>query len=245
MALEPSAVASSVRVFPPAGSSPFGRAIWDALINDTLTRVMVMDADARVLFANARAEAQCGGRSEGPSIVGRRLGEFLPPELASERLGMIERVLESGRPMLVRGMYDGVCIRTVYRRLPLDGPDADYGVLAIGRDVADLSSRDSDELADCEIIDSQVQDLGPLGVLTPRELTVLAMIGAGHTTAEIADRLHRSEKTVEWHRTGMARKLDVRNRVELARLAVRAGLTPEAAVQAARSAEHVGESAPL
>jgi DNA-binding CsgD family transcriptional regulator len=220
--------------------------MWDALINDTLTRVMVMNAEGLVLYANARAEAQCGGEPDNPPILGRRLGEFLPAELAAERLCMIARVIESGRPMLVRGMYEGICIRTVYRRIPLDDAGAEEaGVLAIGRDVADLSAHDADALADCEIVDSEVQDLGPLAVLTPRELTVLAMIGGGHTTAEIADRLHRSEKTVEWHRTGMARKLGVRNRVELARLAVRAGLTPDAALAASRNAERISESAPL
>ncbi len=50
------------------------------------------------------------------------------------------------------------------------------------------------------------------------------MIGQGLTTAEIAERLHRSEKTVRSHRFAIGRKLNLRNRVELTHAAIRAGL---------------------
>ncbi len=64
-----------------------------------------------------------------------------------------------------------------------------------------------------------------MSALTERELEVLAFIGEGLATAEIARRLHRSAKTVEWHRRSLGSKLRVTNRVELARIAIRAGLT--------------------
>lgn len=62
--------------------------------------------------------------------------------------------------------------------------------------------------------------------LTPREREVLDLIGRGLSTAEIAERLHRSQKTVKSHRLALGRKLGVSNRVELARVAIEAGLAP-------------------
>ncbi|MBX3373727.1 MAG: PAS domain-containing protein [Phycisphaeraceae bacterium] len=60
--------------------------------------------------------------------------------------------------------------------------------------------------------------------LTERQREILSMIGAGLTTAEIAERLHRTAKTVESHRMVLGKRLGARNRVELALMAVEAGL---------------------
>ena len=77
----------------------------------------------------------------------------------------------------------------------------------------------------CAVVIAQFNDLGPLSVLTERELEVLAFIGEGLPTAEIARRLHRSVRTIEWHRRSLGSKLKATNRVDLARIAIRAGLT--------------------
>jgi DNA-binding NarL/FixJ family response regulator len=75
-----------------------------------------------------------------------------------------------------------------------------------------------------EIVRAKSDDLGVLGSLTEREMEVMSLIGEGLSTSDIAKRLHRSEKTVEWHRASLGHKLGVTNRVELARIALRAGL---------------------
>ncbi|MCA9274257.1 MAG: helix-turn-helix transcriptional regulator [Phycisphaerales bacterium] len=67
-------------------------------------------------------------------------------------------------------------------------------------------------------------NLGPLDSLSRRELEVLALISQGLTTDEIAKDLHRSAKTIEAHRSSIARKLGVKNRVQLAELARKAAL---------------------
>ena len=51
--------------------------------------------------------------------------------------------------------------------------------------------------------------LGTLSSLTNRELQILQLIGDGLSTQEIADKLHRSVKTIEWHR--VASTEDFRN----------------------------------
>ncbi len=61
-------------------------------------------------------------------------------------------------------------------------------------------------------------------LLTPRELEVVKLIAEGHTSEEIAETLIISKKTVENHRANILEKLQLRNRVELTRYAIRRGL---------------------
>ena len=61
-------------------------------------------------------------------------------------------------------------------------------------------------------------------VLTGRESQILALIADGHTSREIADMLVVSPRTVERHRENLRHKLGLRNRVDLTRYAIRAGL---------------------
>ena len=60
--------------------------------------------------------------------------------------------------------------------------------------------------------------------LTPRETEVLTYIAEGFTSREIAYTLVISVKTVERHRENIMTKLDIHNRVELVKFAIRKGL---------------------
>jgi DNA-binding NarL/FixJ family response regulator len=61
-------------------------------------------------------------------------------------------------------------------------------------------------------------------ILTPRELQVLKLIAAAHTSKQIAQELVISVKTVERHRQNILDKLGMSDRVELTRYAIRRGL---------------------
>ncbi len=67
-------------------------------------------------------------------------------------------------------------------------------------------------------------DRVPETALTPREDEVVKLIAEGHSTKEIAATLHISAKTVERHRANVLAKLGMRDRTELTRYAIRAGL---------------------
>jgi DNA-binding NarL/FixJ family response regulator len=60
--------------------------------------------------------------------------------------------------------------------------------------------------------------------LTDRERDVLALLGAGHSNAEIGKALHLVEGTVKAHVSSILIKLDARNRVQAAIVAHQAGL---------------------
>ena len=61
----------------------------------------------------------------------------------------------------------------------------------------------------------------PYEQLTNREREVLKLAAEGHTTQEIAAMLVLSPKTVERHRTNLMSKLDIHNRTELVKFALR------------------------
>jgi two-component system response regulator NreC len=60
--------------------------------------------------------------------------------------------------------------------------------------------------------------------LTPREREVLVLIAEGMSNAEIAENLVISVKTVDRHRENIMRKLNMHNRVDLVKYAIRSGL---------------------
>jgi DNA-binding NarL/FixJ family response regulator len=62
-------------------------------------------------------------------------------------------------------------------------------------------------------------------VLSAREREVLQLLAEGNSTAQIADRLHLSVKTVETYRQHIMEKLNIRSVAELTKYAIREGLT--------------------
>ncbi|MER8231828.1 response regulator [Streptomyces sp. NPDC101490] len=64
--------------------------------------------------------------------------------------------------------------------------------------------------------------------LTGREREVVALVGAGLSNQEIAERLYVVEGTVKAHVSAVLGRLGLRNRVQLAVLAHEAGLVPDA-----------------
>ncbi|MFJ6212853.1 response regulator [Streptomyces sp. NPDC092296] len=64
----------------------------------------------------------------------------------------------------------------------------------------------------------------PERMLTAREEEILKLVAEGHSSKDIAQTLFISVKTVERHRANILQKLGLRDRLELTRYAIRAGL---------------------
>jgi DNA-binding NarL/FixJ family response regulator len=64
----------------------------------------------------------------------------------------------------------------------------------------------------------------PDSILTAREEEVVKLIAEGHSSKEIAETLFISIKTVQRHRANLLHKLGLRDRLDLTRYAIRAGL---------------------
>jgi DNA-binding NarL/FixJ family response regulator len=72
---------------------------------------------------------------------------------------------------------------------------------------------------------ARLQAIG-LTELTDRQCEVLAMIAAGLSTKQIAERLEVSFKTADHHRTRLMARLELHNLASVVRYAVRIGIAP-------------------
>ena len=64
----------------------------------------------------------------------------------------------------------------------------------------------------------------PYEELTDREREILKLLAEGYATQEIAQMLLISPKTVDGHKTSLMAKLDLHNRVDLVKYALRKGI---------------------
>jgi DNA-binding CsgD family transcriptional regulator len=186
--------------------------VWSALTEDTNVPVAVVDVSGMIEFASVAAARLLG--VDPAAVAGKQLKDVFSQELAAERLTLIREAANTGRPVTVEGMIKGRMMRSVYR--PLPSPGQTPRVLIVSR----LAGNGAQE----GVVHSRANESGPLSALTARELEILKLIGVGLSTADIAKKLGRSVKTVEWHRVSLGDKLGVTNRVELARIAIAAGL---------------------
>lgn len=202
--------------------------VWSALIEDTNSGVMVADGEGVVLYANAPALRTFSKGTGSP--VGKHLSDIWDEKLAHERLDILKQSAASHQVMHLEGFVNGRWIHSTLRPFPADA-NGRVRVLMVCR-----GSRPVDQNAPTdEAIQARENDAGTLNTLTHREMEILKLIGEGLSTAQIAEQLGRSVKTVEWHRVSLGNKLGVRNRVELARIAINAGFVdPEERVASNR-----------
>lgn len=206
-----------------AGSSlsefqlPSGLA-FEALAENTGCAVFVIGSGGVIRWANEECASRFGAPKQ--EILGRRIEDLFPADVAGERMAVIREVMASQAKGTLDGMIRGVKRRTTYHPMTLD--DGSNAVLAVCRPLCVTSASPSRSAG---FVEAKFQDRGPLSTLTEREWDVLTLIGMGLSTQNIADKLHRSVKTIEWHRVSLGNKLGISNRVELARVAIRAGVS--------------------
>lgn len=72
-----------------------------------------------------------------------------------------------------------------------------------------------------KLVGGQTETLGsPIESLSDRELEVFHLIGHGHGTRQISERLHRSVKTIETYQANIKEKLSLKNAGELHQYAI-------------------------
>lgn len=203
-------------------SDPRGGAVVSALLEDTHLPMALVDLEGRYQFVSDAKARLLNATPE--RLVGRTVGEVLGADLGQERLELIARVAASVRPLLVESTLFGAPTRTVMRSIPaaLDSPP----MVLIVHHVGFASASVLPDRSRYELVRSRFAAPIPVAQLTQREREVLVMIAQGLTQAQIADRLHRSVKTIEWHRASLGKKLGVGTAVELAHIAIQNGLCP-------------------
>jgi DNA-binding NarL/FixJ family response regulator len=90
-----------------------------------------------------------------------------------------------------------------------------------------LSHRLSETLAEELVHDEKrIRSGGPIQSLSPREREIIQLVVEGKSSAEIANTLFLSVKTIETYRSRLMKKLDTPNVPALVKFAIKHGITP-------------------
>jgi len=202
--------------------------IWDTIVSDPSTGVTLIDEDGRVLFINEPSVRIFLPDGFTPAqVMGKTITELeFPEQWVNERLAILDQLKGSTESVLLRTVWQGRQQFSWMRHIPSEDSLDRAHFLVITRRIA--AGEESEHLLQGEhdVIESDLIHLGRLDILTNRELEVLALVGQGMSTKEIAKVLFRSTKTIENHRDSLAKKLGRVKGVELARIARDAGLMP-------------------
>lgn len=157
---------------------------------------------------------------EQEDLVGLHIGDAFPPRIAAELSDLLDEHAALKRPFLAWMMVRGRWIMLLCKPVETIKDNKVQFVLLHATNWASWNAC----ICDVCVHTLRHLDLGPLGMLTKRELEVFALIGRGFTTEQIASRLHRSKRTVQGHRVSLGRKLRAKTRGEITRQAAEAGL---------------------
>jgi DNA-binding CsgD family transcriptional regulator len=141
-----------------------------------------------------------------------------PADDASDRADLINHVRSSGVPAI----FDDQCHSNSVETAAV--PVSDGMVMLIGCASGIDRSNWPSRLSPPELFSAAAEASNRTATLSKREREVFGMLAGGMTIKQVADTLGRSEKTIEGHRDSIYRKLNVRNRAEIAIIAMRAGM---------------------
>lgn len=191
--------------------------LWLILKSQPGVGVLIIDITGVVVFCNNQARSIYYGNKFDP--VGMTIEDVEGKEFADERMPVIRDVIETGEARILRHIRGGRHTEAVI--WPLDHePGAQPRVISITRQL--LAAQAAED--PFPSIQSRLVDLGPLDVLTRRELEVLALIGHGVPLKAVAKQLGVAQRTVERYRTDIARKLHFNSIAEAAQIVQVAGL---------------------
>ncbi len=195
--------------------------LWDALSRTPGIGVSITDGAGRLLFVNDTSMVLFSNAT-GIDYHGKHISDFHPKEYVDERLSMIARVIAEGKPLSLRHIYNGRGIQSTLWPIR-DRTPPFHRVIVVTR----LNNND-DLLPNlektCEQASTQYIDLGPLNVLTRRELEVMVLLGHGLSVPKTAALLYRSPKTIQRHKASVSEKLKVHSQAELVAIVTAMGL---------------------
>lgn len=218
----------------PAPVSVFGT-LLNLLVDDPSVGLALVTIQSQTVACNRRFRALTAPPAEqtsddsvepahGAATQNPGVWEFIGPQA-------VATALDQQRPVLVRFIHEGRQVQCNVWPLPSSASGSPVCLVIATEGLAEPMepARESPSAPDFAVLHPPIAELGPLASLTTRELEVLALIGKGMATREVAEALGRSPRTIERHCDTIHKKLGTSNRVQMARFAMQAGLTPETA----------------
>jgi len=194
--------------------------ILEAVLSAVRSGIVLVDRDARIIYANPAAQAIVDAGDPLRNVQGKLelRGEVVPGQLQLA----IDRAAEGDIPLGRRGIAipgtraDGSPF--VAHVLPLGDRTVRTGIP--GEAVAAVFVADRDEEPQL-VIDAATM----IYSLTPTEARTFELIVAGHSSAEIARAMAISASTLKWHTRQLFEKTGQHRRTDLVRLAGKLRLT--------------------
>jgi len=200
--------------------------VWKAVSRTPGVGVSILDTEGRLLFVNDTSQVLFFNDHD-VAYQGKTIADFHPPKFCQERMEMIRRVVAEDRPLAINHIYLG---RRIYSTIwPIHDSKPPYHrvIVVTHENSADQSfTSPANQIVDemIETISTKYADLGPLNVLTRRELEVLALLGHGLSVPKAAAVLHRSPKTIERHKSSIGHKLGLHGQAEIVAVTTAMGL---------------------
>lgn len=193
------------------GQFDFSR-LWPADI------VLVCDLNGRV-HAMSDAAVRLAQSASGLKTLerGRLLSDVMPEAAANERVMLGSRAMATRAP--VRATAYAMGRRVEYLFVPCADPEMFAFVLFPASTPSEAFRVDAAQAHQMTHVCAD-----PYGSLSNLELTVLRLIAMSLTNKQIAARLCRTKRAVEWHTRNLLRKLGESSRIGLFRIAFDAGL---------------------
>ena len=210
---------SSPKRFDPPEFDP--ASIWQALTKTEGVGICVLARDGGMVYVN---ETSLGLFFDRPiEYQGKTIADVHPPEYVSERMEMIRRVLDENRPLKIEHILHGRPI--VSAVWPIRDVVPPYQrVLVISRRNSKVDFSGVRIESEMDVMETRYIDLGKLDVLSNRELEIMALIGHGLTVPQVAKILHRSQKTIENHKTSITQKLHLSGQADMVAIVTSMGL---------------------
>ncbi len=208
---------SSVESVWEGGPRIASRILFEILTTQPGIGLAVLDETNGVAFVNDAAARMCLCTTP-EAVVGRLVDDLFPPTVAAEICETARHVLGDDLRVIRRTVWCGRPLQGIFQALPAVDGEERYVLVATQIGWADCTQPRT------QVVETKHVHLGKLDVLTRRELEVLALMGEGHRIKEIATILSRSPKTIESHKEGIGRKLNVTDRAKFIEIAKNAGL---------------------
>jgi DNA-binding CsgD family transcriptional regulator len=187
----------------------------------TACELIVLMPDLTVGYASPEAVTRFTLPEPASDGKGHPLATLVPTNLGHERSQLAAAVLASGLTARLLGFVGGRLSLTTFQRMAWEGDKSSVWV-------ASQAISSVERFTTCKsqqgIRIASHNEMGVLGLLSIRQIEVLRMIGLGATGPQIARAMHRSTKTIEFHRESAKSKLGLDSVSDLVRVAISSGL---------------------
>lgn len=196
------------------------QALWAAFSGTPGVGVSITDTQGRLIFVNNTSLVLFSG-SPDVDYHNKTIADFHSPEFVEERLQLISRVINENKPLRIKHILMGRPLESTIWPFRDHRPPFNRVIVVTRERGASVPLEIPSQI---EEVQTSYIDLGPLNVLSKRELEVMILLGHGLSVPRAAAVLRRSAKTIERHKESISDKLSLKGQAEIVQVVTSMGL---------------------